>query len=102
MLIPCPFCGPREHAEYAYGGDATVRRPDEQTPAWGPAWQAYVFQRANPRGAHLEYWQHVAGCRQWLVVTRDTLTHEIEGAGFAEDGPGCDTPIGDRAGGTDG
>jgi methylglutamate dehydrogenase subunit B len=77
MLIPCPFCGPREHAEFAYGGDATVRRPQQSEPAWGPEWQDYVYRRANPRGRHREYWQHVAGCRQWLVVTRDTLSHEI-------------------------
>jgi sarcosine oxidase subunit delta len=36
-----------------------------------------VFIRDNPRGAHHEYWQHVHGCRQWLRVVRDTVTHEI-------------------------
>jgi len=77
MLIPCPFCGPCEHSEFAYGGDATVRRPRQAAPAWGPDWQAYVYQRPNPRGPHQEYWQHVAGCRQWLVVSRDTLSHEV-------------------------
>ena len=35
MLIPCPFCGPREHAEFAYGGDATVRRPRQAEPVMG-------------------------------------------------------------------
>jgi heterotetrameric sarcosine oxidase delta subunit len=85
MLIPCPFCGPREHAEFAYGGDATVRRPRGAAPAWGPAWQVYVYERDNPRGCHREYWQHTAGCRQWLVVTRDTSSHEIAGADLAED-----------------
>lgn len=77
MLIPCPFCGLREHSEFAYGGDATVRRPRQAEPAWGPDWQTYVYQRTNPRGPHQEYWQHVAGCRQWLVVSRDTLTHQV-------------------------
>ena len=24
-----------------------------------------------------EYWHHGGGCRAWLVVDRDTLTHEI-------------------------
>ena len=84
MLIPCPFCGPREHSEFAYGGDATVRRPRQSEPAWGPEWQAYVYQRANPRGPQREYWQHAAGCRQWLVVTRDTLSHEVLGSVLAE------------------
>ena len=28
-------------------------------------------------GKHLELWQHISGCRQWIKVERDTLTHEI-------------------------
>jgi methylglutamate dehydrogenase subunit B len=84
MLIPCPFCGPREHAEFAYGGDATVRRPRQIEPAWGSEWQAYVYERVNPRGPQREYWQHTAGCRQWLVVTRDTATHEVLDSVLAE------------------
>jgi heterotetrameric sarcosine oxidase delta subunit len=84
MLIPCPFCGPREHSEFSYGGDATAQRPRQDAPGWGPAWQAYVYERTNPRGPHEEYWHHVMGCRQWLVVTRDTLTHEITECALAE------------------
>ena len=84
MLIPCPFCGPREHAEFAYGGDATVHRPRRSEPSWGPEWQAYVYERANPRGPQREHWQHTAGCRQWLVVTRDTATHEVLDSVLAE------------------
>jgi heterotetrameric sarcosine oxidase delta subunit len=84
MLIPCPFCGPREHSEFSYGGDATVQRPTQGEPGWGPAWQAYVYERANPRGPHKEYWHHATGCRQWLVVTRDTLSHQIIACVLAE------------------
>jgi methylglutamate dehydrogenase subunit B len=84
MLMVCPFCGPREHGEFVYGGDATVRRPRQSEPAWGPAWHAYVYDRENPRGPHLEYWQHTLGCRQWLVVARDTATHEILSTALAE------------------
>ncbi|MGH6943144.1 MAG: sarcosine oxidase subunit delta, partial [Geminicoccaceae bacterium] len=50
----------------------------------GPLWQAYVYERVNPRGPHREYWQHVLGCRQWLVVTRDTARHEITECRLAE------------------
>jgi sarcosine oxidase subunit delta len=25
-----------------------------------------------------ETWHHVNGCRMWLVVERDTMTHEIK------------------------
>ena len=31
----------------------------------------------SSRGKHLELWQHISGCRQWIKVERDTLTHEI-------------------------
>ena len=40
-------------------------------------WHDYVYLRDNPAGPHRELWQHVSGCRAWLVVTRDTRTHEI-------------------------
>jgi heterotetrameric sarcosine oxidase delta subunit len=79
MLIPCPVCGPRDHEEFAYGGDATVVRPaiDEKDAA---RWAAYVYDRSNPRGAHEEHWHHLHGCRQWMTVTRDTQTHKVSGA----------------------
>ena len=84
LRIPCPFCGERDHHEFAYGGDATARRPaldDHDTEAW----YRYVFVRDNPRGPHREFWQHVGGCRAWLVVERDTLTHAISGARLARE-----------------
>ncbi len=79
MLIPCPCCGPRDSREFAYGGDATPARPavDDLD---AEAWHAYLHQRRNPRGAHVELWQHVGGCRCWLRVRRDTLTHAVQGA----------------------
>ena len=36
-----------------------------------------MFFRDNPRGLHHELWDHVAGCRQYFNVTRDTVTYEI-------------------------
>ena len=79
MLIPCPICGPRDHGEFIYGGDATVARPDiaDRDPTH---WAAYVYDRENPRGAHREYWHHVHGCRLFMVVTRDTATHDVSEA----------------------
>ena len=41
------------------------------------AWTDYVYLRDNPRGPHREYWQHVHGCREWVIVARDTLSHEV-------------------------
>ena len=78
MLIPCPWCGPRGQSEFAYGGDATVRRPAPDAPE--SAWIDYVYMRDNPCGPHQELWYHGAGCRGWLKVLRDTRTHAILGA----------------------
>ena len=79
LLIPCPWCGPRNQVEYTYGGDATVRRPAPD--AAESAWLDYVYRRDNPCGPHDELWLHASGCRRWLVVRRDTRTHDIVGSG---------------------
>jgi len=76
IRIFCPICGTRDESEFTYGGDASVQRPAMEEVAPGP-WLDYVFMRDNPRGPHREYWHHVQGCRQWLVLDRNTLTHEI-------------------------
>jgi heterotetrameric sarcosine oxidase delta subunit len=75
LLIFCPHCGARDQTEFAYGGDASVVRPAADAPL--EAWFAYVYLRDNPAGQHAEYWQHVAGCRRWIRIRRDTVTHEI-------------------------
>lgn len=83
MRIPCPFCGPRGTEEFAYLGDATLRRPSAEA---GPeAWADYVYLRDNPAGRHNELWHHAAGCHAWLVVQRDLRTHEILSAVPAHD-----------------
>ncbi len=82
LSIPCPWCGPRHEDEFTYGGGATVRRPEPGAPS--AAWLAYVYLRDNPRGPHVEYWQHTLGCRAWFKVVRDTLTHEITASAPAD------------------
>jgi len=81
MRIECCYCGLRGNEEFAYLGDATLSRPRAEQNADGAGQRAcfteYVYLRANPAGPHRELWQHVGGCRAWLVVTRDTRTHEI-------------------------
>ena len=82
MRIPCCYCGPRGNEEFAYLGDATVTRPKADAAlaldgAGHEQWADYVYLRDNPAGVHRELWQHVAGCRAWLVVTRNLRTHEI-------------------------
>jgi len=80
MMIPCPHCGERSHSEFTYGGDASVRRPDDPTGVSDQQWVDYLYIRVNPRGPHREYWHHTLGCDQWIEVRRDTLTHEIHDA----------------------
>jgi heterotetrameric sarcosine oxidase delta subunit len=77
LLINCPYCGARAQIEFSYGGDATVQRPPDPEKVTLEAWLDYVYLRDNPRGPHWELWQHSAGCRRWLRVQRDTLSHEI-------------------------
>jgi sarcosine oxidase subunit delta len=84
MLIPCPFCGARDLAEFAYLGDASLKRPDPSSPDAERAFHDYVYLRDNPAGPHREFWHHVSGCRSWLIVTRDTRNHEILGAELAK------------------
>ena len=78
LLIPCPWCGPRNQVEFTYGGDATLKRPPVDAPQ--SEWFDYVYLRDNPRGPHDELWIHSAGCRRWFQVRRDTTTHDIIGS----------------------
>ena len=82
MRLSCPCCGPRDLDEFVYGGDGARLRPDQSETDALP-WQIYVYDRQNPRGLHVELWQHVAGCRHWLRVVRDTATHEIRSVELA-------------------
>lgn len=85
MIIPCPFCGERSHAEFTYGGDAEERRPAVPADATDEAWCRYLYFRDNPAGAHAEYWHHSLGCARWIVLTRDTLTHRISAGRLADE-----------------
>nr|WP_309504393.1 sarcosine oxidase subunit delta [uncultured Roseovarius sp.] len=84
MRITCPICGLRNEAEFSYLGDASLRRPDDSETD-PQAWIDYVYLRKNPRGWHQEYWHHLQGCREWLVLERNTLTHEIGACKLARD-----------------
>ncbi|MER9629567.1 sarcosine oxidase subunit delta [Mesorhizobium sp. M0296] len=75
-LIPCPHCGQRPKEEFTIKGEALARPAAD---ASREIWFDYVYLRDNLRGAYKEYWHHTSGCRRWLVVSRDTATHEIEG-----------------------
>ena len=87
MRIQCPFCGERDVSEFAYLGDADFARPDPDAPDAEAKFIEAVYLRENPAGPHDELWYHAAGCRSWLRVRRDTRTHEMLGAAFANSRP---------------
>jgi heterotetrameric sarcosine oxidase delta subunit len=78
MIINHPLLGPRDAAEFVYLGDASLMaRPDWQAENAADLFYEYLYLRDNPAGLHRELWYHEQGDRSWLVVTRNTATHEI-------------------------
>ena len=76
QLIPCPWCGPRAQIEFRYHCDAQAvpRHGHSESDA---EWQDRTWHRDNHIGLHNEIWQHADGCRGWLVVARNNLTHVV-------------------------
>jgi heterotetrameric sarcosine oxidase delta subunit len=77
LLIPCPWCGPRDETEFRYGGEAHIARPAEPDSLTDAQWAEYLFMRSNPKGLFAERWVHASGCRRWFNLVRHTVTHEI-------------------------
>ena len=77
LLIPCPYCGERNEAEFHYGDQAHIARPEDPEKLSDQEWAQYVYWRDNHKGLYLERWVHVAGCGKWFNVARDTVTSEI-------------------------
>ena len=83
MIIDHPLLGPRDASEFVYLGDASlIDRPDGSDIN---DFHDYLHLRDNPAGEHRELWYHEQGDRSWLVVTRNTLTHEITDVALARD-----------------
>ena len=59
MRIPCPICGERDLREFYYVGDAKIVN-----------WQLWYLE---------------SGCNSWLIVTRNTVTHEVVSAELTVD-----------------
>ena len=86
MIINHPLLGPRDSAEFVYLGDAAlIDRPNGMSETAAQEFFAYQYLRDNPAGAHHELWYHEGGDRSWLVVTRNTVTHEIIAVELARD-----------------
>lgn len=63
FLLTCPNCGPRDVAEFRYGGQI-------------------VSGAANLPGPQQERWYHRFGCRRWLLAERDVRINEILRTGW--------------------
>ena len=86
MIINHPTLGPRDAAEFVVKGDASmINRPDWQAEDAADQFHDYMYLRDNPAGEHRELWYHEQGDRSWLVVTRNTLTHEVVKVELARD-----------------
>lgn len=74
ILLPCPWCGPRDASEFSHLGETPPRpAPRTTTPA---EWRGYLYLRANTRGWVVETWYHRMGCRKFVKVERHTDTNE--------------------------
>ena len=84
MRITCPHCGDRDRREFYYVGNAlAMDRPTAD--AGSEAWDDYIHNRDNPCGVTRDLWYHESGCSAWLVVTRNTATHEVLETHLARD-----------------
>jgi sarcosine oxidase subunit delta len=76
ILLPCPYCGPRNASEFRYVGELATR-PDPNTTSV-EEWRNFLYMRANPAGWTTETWHHRSGCRQHFTVERHTVTNEVQ------------------------
>lgn len=83
MRITCPLCGERDRREFYYmGASDYLNRPAEGDVE---GIHQYLHIRENPTGVTRDLWHHEAGCSSWLVVERNTTTHEIHSVQLASE-----------------
>ena len=56
LLIRCPFCGERCEIEFRHAGEAHIPRPVTPASLSDTEWADYLYNRANPKGLHIERW----------------------------------------------
>jgi heterotetrameric sarcosine oxidase delta subunit len=74
FLIRCPQCGERSVYEFRFGGE-DCSRPAKDAPE--TEWMTYRYVRKNINSVQSEWWFHRAGCREWLLAVRDTVSNEV-------------------------
>ena len=73
-IMHCPLNGPRNIAEFVYGGAVGVM-PDPAT-SDDRHWAEYLFIENNTRGVVREWWYHLASA-YWFIAERDTASDTI-------------------------
>ena len=68
--LHCPFCGARELHEFEF----RKTRANADSSAFSK-----VYLRVDSVNLSVEYWQHVHGCRSWLLVQRNPSTGAVLG-----------------------
>jgi len=52
-------------------------RPPDPAAVSDQEWADYLYMRRNELGVQTEWWYHRAGCGQWFLAERHTLTNEV-------------------------
>jgi methylglutamate dehydrogenase subunit B len=68
--LHCPFCGARELQEFEF----RKTRANVTSSEVGK-----VYLRVDRVEVSVEYWQHVQGCRAWLLIQRNPSTGAVLG-----------------------
>ena len=93
LLIPCPWCGPRDETEFRYGGQAHLAYPDDPAALSDEAWADFLFMRDNPTRTVVGA---VDACRRLSPLVQRGAGHRHEPRssgpiGSARRRPGCPT-----------
>ena len=73
-IMHCPLNGPRNIAEFVYGG--TVGTLPDPAACDDRRWAEYLFIESNSRGVVREWWYHLASA-YWFIAERDTASDTI-------------------------
>ncbi len=76
LILNCPNCGPRNVAEFRFGGEVNPR-PADPAALSDAEWSEFLFMRQNALGLEMEWWYHRSGCGLWFLAERHTLTNQV-------------------------
>jgi len=73
-LLTCPLNGPRNIAEFTYGGEYHPMPDDQEVDS--RRWAEYVFFHDNRAGSVIEWWCHTPSSF-WFLAERNTISDTI-------------------------